>query len=652
MARMSLLERIDGPADVRRLTASQLDQLATEIRHFLISNVSRTGGHLGPNLGVVELTIAMHLVFDSPKDPIVFDTGHQSYVHKILTGRREGFAQLRQAGGLSGYPSRAESEHDWMENSHASAGLSWAEGMAKAFRLQGQLDRTVVCLVGDGALTGGMAWEALNNISAEDDLPLVIVVNDNGRSYAPTVGGLSKHLAGIRTDPRYERTLSMIKQTVPRAPLIGRALYGLMHAFKSGVKDVLAPQGLFSDLGLKYLGPINGHDIQAVATALQQAKAFGGPAIVHAITRKGKGFPAAENHEEDRFHSIGRINEFTGEPLTASVQATWTDAFAEQMVRIGAQHPEVVAVTAAMLNPVGLARFAAAYPDRVFDVGIAEQQAVASAAGMARAGLHPVVAVYSTFLNRAFDQLLMDVGLHRLGVTFVLDRAGVTGPDGPSHDGMWDAAVCGLVPGLRLTAPRDQLRLQDALNQAVTMQTNPTVVRYSKERLPDPIAAIQHIADFDVLALGETRDVLIVGYGAMMPTALKVAGLLSRQGLGVTVVDPLWAIPVSSALVDYLRDYSLVVTVEDSLVVSGLGSRLRQAMAEADVDVPLRNFGIPQEYLPVGSRDEVLRMIGLTDVQIAQAVLPQALAAVGGGFTAAIPVAVDPSLGTGYQSMK
>ncbi|SBM43187.1 1-deoxy-D-xylulose 5-phosphate synthase dxs1 [Propionibacterium freudenreichii] len=625
MAGMGLLDGISEPADLRKLSHKELVQLAKEIRQFLITNVARTGGHLGPNLGVVELTMAIHLVFDSPRDPIVFDTGHQSYVHKILTGRAGGFPGLRQRGGLSGYPSRAESEHDWMENSHASTGLSWGEGMAKAFRLRGETDRTVVTIVGDGALTGGMTWEALNNIAVESDLPMVIVVNDNGRSYAPTVGGLSKQLSGLRTDPRYEKTLDVIKLAVNKAPLFGKQAYELLHGLKIGLKDVLAPQGLFSDLGLKYIGPVDGHDLQALTTALRQAKGFGGPVIVHAITVKGKGFPFAEHHERDRFHAIGRINEFTGEPLTPSVQATWTDAFGQEMVDLGETHPEVVAITAAMLHPVGLGRFAAAYPDRVFDVGIAEQHAVASAAGMARAGLHPVFAVYSTFLNRAFDQLLLDVGMHHMGVTFVLDRAGVTGPDGPSHDGVWDTSLTGIVPGLRLAAPRDAERLHDALHEALEVNDAPTVIRYSKDKLPDPIPAERHVGGVDVLRHAERHDVLVIGYGQMAGTALQVADRLTKQGLGVSVIDPLWALPVPPALVRLAADYSLVVTIEDGMVVGGLGSRVELALDAEGVDVPVREFGIPQEFLPMATRAELMEQLGLTPRQIARDVTELAM---------------------------
>ena len=624
---MPLLESITCPADLRELTADELSTLAGEIRTFLIRNVSRTGGHLGPNLGVVELTIALHRVFDSPRDPIIFDTGHQSYVHKLLTGRQELFASLRQSGGLSGYPSRAESDHDWVENSHASTSLSWAEGMAKAFRLRGE-DRTVVPVIGDGALTGGMVWEALNNIAVQDDLKLIIVVNDNGRSYTPTVGGiatqlsgLGKQLSAIRTDRRYERLLRRIKEMVRATPVIGAMVYGLLHGFKMGVKDVLAPQGMFSDLGLKYLGPIDGHDCGALELALHQAKGFGGPVLVHCITQKGRGFKAAEEHEADRFHAVGRIDEVTGEPLGDPGVRTWTDAFGAELARIGATDDRVVAVTAAMLHPTGLDTFARHFPDRVFDVGIAEQHAVTSAAGMAAGGMHPVVAVYATFLNRAFDQVLMDVGLHRLGVTLVLARAGVTGPDGPSHDGMWDLSLLGLVPGLRLAAPRDETRLAEALRLAVTIDDGPTALRYSKEALPEPIPAVGHRDGVDILMTSPTPRVLLVGYGQLCGTAIEVGQRLEQQGIGVTVVDPVWALPVSPALLRLVAEHDLVATIEDNGVVGGLGARVALEAASAGLGTPVRAFGIPQDFLPQGSRRELLQAVGLTAQQIAREVI-------------------------------
>ena len=632
MHRMPLLESIRSPRDLRALSKRQLEALADEIRSFLITKVSRTGGHLGPNLGVVELTMAIHRVFDSPKDPIVFDTGHQSYVHKILTGRAEGFDHLRQRGGLSGYPEPAESEHDWVANSHASTALAWAEGMAKGFRLSGE-DRTVVAVVGDGALTGGMAWEALNNIADNPRLRLVIVVNDNGRSYTPTVGGLANHLAGLRTDARYEKTLSLIKRTVNRLPLIGRPMYDLMHGFKTGVKDVLAPQSMFSDLGIKYTGPIDGHDLTALTNHLEQARQFGGPVIVHCVTRKGHGFRAAEQNEEDRFHAVVPINELTGEPLSASVQATWTDAFAEAMVQLGQRRQDVVAVTAAMLYPVGLGRFAAAFPDRIFDVGIAEQHALVSAAGLARTGLHPVVALYATFVNRAFDQVLMDAALHKVGITIALDRAGVTGNDGPSHNGMWDIALLGSVPGLQLAAPRDQARLVAALDRAVDVDDAVTVVRYSKERLPDELPAVSHhgegLGRVDVLRHEEEARVLLVGYGQFAGLALAVAERLDAQGVTAAVVDPLWALPVSDTLVGLCAARPIVVTLEDGLVEGGVGQRLGARLGERGARVTVLNLGIPQRFLAHGSRDEVLDEIGLTPAKVAMRVLDAVLAADG-----------------------
>ncbi len=619
---MPLLDAINCPADLRRLSAEELRELAEEIRAFLVTNVSRTGGHLGPNLGVVELTLALHRVFDSPRDPIIFDTGHQSYVHKIVTGRKDRFATLRQPGGLSGYPNRAESEHDWVENSHASTSLSWADGLAKAFRLRGE-DRFVVAVVGDGALTGGMAWEALNNIAVAETEKLVVVVNDNGRSYTPTVGGiatqlsvLGKQLSAIRTDRRYERMLQRIKAGVRKVPF-GQMVYGLLHGFKIGVKDVLAPQGMFADLGLKYVGPINGHDIEAVELALQQARGFGGPVLVHCITQKGRGFKAAEEHEEDRFHAVGVIDEVTGESL-AQGPRTWTDAFGDELARIGATDERVVAITAAMLHPTGLDRFAKLFPDRTFDVGIAEQHAVTAAAGLAAGGLHPVVAVYATFLNRAFDQVLMDVALHRAGVTFVLDRAGVTGPDGPSHNGMWDASLLGLVPGLRLTAPRDEQRLGEALRLAVTIDDGPTVLRYSKERLPAPLPAVGRSGDVDVLFASDRPRVLVVGYGQLCGMAVEVGRRLAQQGIGATVVDPVWALPVSADLVELVAGHELVLTLEDNGLAGGLGSRLSQAARAAGVDTRVREFGIAQDFLPQGNRAELLEELGLTEQQIAR----------------------------------
>ncbi|OYO02320.1 1-deoxy-D-xylulose-5-phosphate synthase [Enemella evansiae] len=614
---MPLLDRIKDPRDLRDLSRAELDQLAGEIRAFLVSNVSRTGGHLGPNLGVVELTIALHRVFDSPHDPFVFDTGHQSYVHKILTGRQDDFPTLRQLGGLSGYPCRAESEHDWVESSHASSSLSWAEGMAKGFRLQ-ESSRRVIAVIGDGALTGGMAWEAVNNIAVQRDLPLIMIANDNGRSYTPTVGGLASHLTALRTDKRYEQGLDFLKRSISGTPLVGRAAYEWLHGVKIGLKDVLAPQGLFADLGMKYVGPIDGHDLGALERALQQAKGFGGPVIVHVITEKGRGFKAAEENEEDRFHSIGQIDEITGEPLSSSSKESWTDVFSTELVDIGRERPDVVAVTAAMLYPTGLHRFAAAFPDRTFDVGIAEQHALTSAAGLSATGLHPVVGLYSTFLNRAFDQLLMDVALHKESVTLVLDRAGITGTDGPSHNGMWDSSILSMVPGLWLTAPRDGTRLREALRRAVEIEGAPSVIRYSKDKMPADIEAVRHLDGVDVLSESERPEVLVVAHGQFAGMGMEVGERLSQQGIGVTVVDPLWALPVNPALIELARAHQLVITLEDSGLVGGLGSRLSQELRANDVWVPLREFAIRQEFLDPGSRSEVLEDLGLTSQQVAR----------------------------------
>ncbi len=617
---MGMLTSITGPRDLRDLSDAQLDDLATEIRDFLVAKVSRTGGHLGPNLGVVELTMAIHRVFDSPTDRLVFDTGHQSYVHKVLTGRAAGFDQLRQEGGLSGYPSRAESDHDIVENSHASTALSYADGLAKAYSIRGE-DRYVVAVIGDGALTGGMAWEALNNIAANGGRArnLIVVVNDNGRSYTPTVGGLANHLTTLRTNPRYEQVLDMVKRRLNGVGGVGPAVYDALHAMKKGMKDALAPQGLFEDLGLKYVGPVDGHDRAAVEQALGQAKRFGGPVIVHAMTKKGFGYDPAERHEADQFHSPGSFNVETGEENPKG--QIWTDVFADEMVRLGGERQDLVAITAAMMHPVGLHLFAAKYPERTFDVGIAEQHAVTSAAGLAMAGLHPVVAVYATFLNRAFDQVLMDVALHRCGVTFVLDRAGVTGDDGASHNGMWDMSILQVVPGLRLAAPRDATRLRELLNEAVAVSDAPTVVRFPKGPPNADVEAVGRAGGCDVLARNGAKDVLIVGVGSMASVCVDVADRLVAQGIGVTVVDPRWVKPVDPAILDLAREHRLVVSVEDNGVVGGCGAVLLQTLNDARVDTPVRLHGIPQRFLSHAKRAKILERIGLNAQAIARSIV-------------------------------
>ncbi|MGQ4400652.1 1-deoxy-D-xylulose-5-phosphate synthase [Streptomyces hayashii] len=615
---MPLLTRIRGPRDLDRLSLEELDQLAGEIRTFLVDAVSKTGGHLGPNLGVVELTIALHRVFESPKDKVLWDTGHQSYVHKLLTGRQD-FSRLKMKGGLSGYPSQAESEHDVIENSHASTVLGWADGLAKANQILDRGDH-VVAVIGDGALTGGMAWEALNNI-ADGDRPLVIVVNDNERSYAPTIGGLANHLATLRTTDGYERFLARGKDLLERTPVVGKPLYETLHGAKKGLKDFIAPQGMFEDLGLKYVGPIDGHDIEALESALARAKRFGGPVIVHCLTEKGRGYQPALQDEADRFHAVGKIHPDTGLPIATS-GADWTSVFGEEMVALGKEREDIVAITAAMLQPVGLDKFAKAFPDRVYDVGIAEQHAAVSAAGLAAGGVHPVFAVYATFLNRAFDQVLMDVALHKCGVTFVLDRAGVTGTDGASHNGMWDMSILQVVPGLRLAAPRDADQVRAQLREAVQVQDAPTVVRFSKGAVGPAVPAVGRVGGMDVLRDSgtDTPDVLLVSVGALAPMCLEIATLLDRQGITTTVVDPRWVKPVDEAMAPLAERHRVVVTVEDNSRVGGVGSTIAQALRDAGVDVPLRDFGIPPRFLDHASRAEVMAEIGLTAPDIARQV--------------------------------
>ena len=604
-----LLAGINGPSDLRELSASELGVLAAEIRDFLVAKVSRTGGHLGPNLGVVELTLALHRVFDSPKDRILFDTGHQSYVHKIITGRQAGFDLLRQRGGLSGYPNQAESEHDVIENSHASTALSYADGMAKGFALRGE-DRHVAVVVGDGALTGGMCWEALNNIAATEN-PLVIVVNDNGRSYAPTIGGMANHLATLRLNPSYEKVLDVVKDALGRTPLVGAPMYEALHAMKKGLKDAVSPQGMFEDLGLKYVGPVDGHDLEAVESALRRAKRFGGPVIVHAVTRKGFGYRPAEDDEADCLHGPGSFDPLTGK-LLAPPSLKWTSVFADELVALADERSDIVGITAAMAEPTGIARLAAKYPERTYDVGIAEQHAVTSAAGLALAGMHPVVAVYATFLNRAFDQVLLDVAMHRLPVTFVLDRAGITGPDGPSHYGIWDMSVFGTVPGLRIAAPRDAATVREELREAVAIADGPTIVRFPTGSVPADLPALRRRGPVDILAEDDDRDVLLVSVGALAHLGMDVAGQLRAAGYGVTVADPRWVRPVPLELVAMAREHALVVTVEDGVRAGGVGDALAKAMRDGGVRTPLRDLGVAADWYPHGTRAEILADIGLT----------------------------------------
>lgn len=615
-----MLRSIKSPADLAGLNSSQLVELSNEIRNLLIEKVSKTGGHLGPNLGVVELTIAIHRVFASPKDVILFDTGHQSYVHKILTGRATSFDQLRQRGGISGYPNRGESIHDVIENSHASTALSWGDGISRGFALQGQEDRSVVVVVGDGALTGGMSWEALNNIATAKKRNLIIIINDNERSYSPTIGGVATYLSTLRVTSGYEKFLDWGKDVLHKTPVVGAPIYDTLHGMKKGIKDIIAPQGMFEDLGLKYMGPIDGHDIGAMERALQQAKEYGAPILVHAITEKGRGHKPAVADEAEKFHAVGIVDPETGEPLSKG-GTTWTKIFAAELVNIGRQRSDVVAITAAMLGPTGLDEFAKEFPERTIDVGIAEQHAVTSAAGMAFTGLHPVVALYSTFLNRAFDQLLLDVALHKAGVTFVLDRAGITGDDGPSHHGIWDLALTGIIPTIHVGAPRDGARLRELLGEAVKIENAPSMLRFPKGAVHEDIPAFERRNGIDVLYRGESADVLMISVGAMAPLAVEAASQAYREGVGVTVIDLRWVKPLPQSLISMAERYHSVVVIEDGIRHGGIASSISEMFRDAGVNVPLHCIGVPLEFLEHSKRSEILTDLGITAQHVARSIV-------------------------------
>ena len=615
-----MLESIKSPADVKALDSAQLIALSEEIRHFLIEKVSKTGGHLGPNLGVVELTLAIHRVFNSPSDVVLFDTGHQSYVHKMLTGRAADFDGLRQRGGIAGYPNRSESEHDVIENSHASTALSWGDGISYGFAQTGQSDRHVVVVVGDGALTGGMSWEALNNIAATEVRNLVIIVNDNERSYSPTIGGLATYLSTLRVTRGYERFLDWGKDVLHKTPVVGTPIYETLHGMKKGIKDIVAPQGMFEDLGLKYMGPIDGHDIAAMEKALQKAKIFGEPVLIHAITEKGRGHKPAMDDEAEKFHAVGIVDPATGASLSKSV-TSWTKVFSEELIEIAREREDIVAITAAMLGPTGLAEFEKEFPSRTIDVGIAEQHAVTSAAGMAFAGLHPVVVIYSTFLNRAFDQLLLDVALHKAGVTFVLDRAGVTGDDGPSHHGIWDLALTGIVPTMHVAAPRDAARLRETLREAVAISDAPSMVRYPKGAVQIDIPAFERRDGIDVLYRGESADVLLVSIGSMAAIAVEAASMAYREGVGVTVIDPRWVKPLPTSLITMSQRYKSVVVLEDGIKHGGIASSISEMFREAGLSTPIHSIGVPLEFIEHSKRSEILNDLGITAQNISRSIV-------------------------------
>jgi len=624
---MSILNGITKPSDLKNLTDSEMSSLAQEIREYLVKTITSTGGHLGPNLGVVELTLAIHRVFDSPNDRIIFDTGHQSYVHKLVTGRTD-LSNIRTKGGIAGYPQRSESEHDVVESSHASSSLSWADGISRAYKLTGQGDRAVVAVIGDGALTGGMAWEALNNITDDNDRKLIIVVNDNGRSYAPTIGGLARYLNEVRTEPMYRKMYRSSRKFFSRFGVPGRLLFSTVRGAGKGLLGTFAPKSMFPNLDIKYIGPIDGHDLEAMEQALRQAEKFEAPVIVHAITQKGRGFTLAEEDTEDQFHAVGQIDPLTGKSLETKSGPSWTSVFSEEIVSLADKNENIVGITGAMLIPVGLKKFADRFPDRVFDVGIAEQHAVTSSAGLAFGGLHPVVAIYATFMNRAFDQVLMDVALHNAGVTFVLDRAGVTGPDGASHHGMWDLALLQIVPGIEIAAPRDATTLREELGEAIAINDRPTVLRFPKGSAPEEISSLRRLKDgVDVLSEAPSKDVLIVSVGAMAPVALRVAELLAAQGIGATVVDPRWVVPVRESVLDLASKHRLVVTLEDGVRVGGIGTRIRQDLRAAQIDTALNELGLPDEFLEHASRAEIMDRVGLTAQSIAQEIVAQVVGA-------------------------
>ncbi len=622
----SVLERVNCPADCRDLSHADCLVLAQEIREFLVDRVSQTGGHLGPNLGVVEITLAIHRVFDSPKDQIVFDTGHQAYVHKILTGRKAQFATLRQAGGLSGYPNRAESPHDLIENSHASTGLSYALGLAQARRRRGDQGKVVV-VVGDGSLTGGMAYEALNNIgSLRPDL--VIILNDNGRSYAPTVGGLANHLARLRLNPRYEAAKTGISDFLSSIPAVGEPAHEMAKRFKTGMKQLVSPNVFFEDLGIKYSGPIDGHDLEAVEGALKLARNLRGPVVIHVVTDKGHGFSPAEDDEIDKFHGVGAFDIATGKIHGAGV--SYTDVFEEVLLALAEEDPSLVAITAAMASSTGLLKFAQRFPDRFYDVGIAEQHAVTFAAGLAMGGLHPVVCIYSTFLQRAFDQVITDVGLHNLPVTFVLDRAGVTGPDGSSHHGMFDLSYLRLVPNLVVSTPRDAAQLGQLVATAVRHH-GPFAIRYPRGSAGERVVDLRPLPSLSwEMVKDGGADVLICAAGKMVHVALNACALLESSGLSASVADARFLKPVDRRLPDWARAHRALVTVEDNTVKGGLGAAVMESLMAASVVCPVKQVALPDQFLPHGSQAELLAEFGLTAQGVAAAAV-SALEATEGG---------------------
>jgi 1-deoxy-D-xylulose-5-phosphate synthase len=614
---VGILETIHSPADLRALDQARLAELADEVRTFLVEQTSRTGGHLSPNLGVVELTFALHRVFDSPKDAIVWDTGHQAYVHKLVTGRAKDFARLRQAGGLSGYPARKESEHDLVENSHASTSLSYALGIAEA-RLRKKIDGFVVAVIGDGALTGGMAYEALNQIAHLMPPNLIIVINDNGRSYAPTVGGLAHHLSQLRVDPRYERMKEEISRLLQQLPLVGSTADQAAYRVKEGLKQLLQPSTIFESLGIKYAGLVDGHDEPALEEVLSRAKKLREPVVVHVVTEKGHGYGPAVEDEIDKLHGVSAFDPLTGRPR--STELTYTDVFGEALMTAATKRPEVAAITAAMASSTGLLNFAKEFPDRFFDVGICEQHAVTFAAGLAMAGMHPVVCIYSTFLARAFDQTIMDVAMHKLPVVFVIDRAGVTGPDGASHHGIFDLSYLRLIPNLKVAAPADATELCALLETALASD-GPIAIRYPR----GPVSATPDLP-VEPLPVGrweERRkgtDAVIFAVGRMVEVASEAAERLELQGISCGVVNSRWVKPVDPRIADWARSHPVVLTVEDNVGSGGFGGAVLEALAPHGLAGRVRTLALPDAFLPQGKASDILAEHGLDAAGIAKSV--------------------------------
>jgi 1-deoxy-D-xylulose-5-phosphate synthase len=614
---VGILETIKSPADLRALDQPHLSQLAEEVRAFLVEQTSRSGGHLSPNLGVVELTFAIHRVFDSPKDAIVWDTGHQAYVHKLVTGRASDFATLRQAGGLSGYPSRKESEHDLVENSHASTSLSYALGIAEA-RLRKKVDGFVVAIIGDGALTGGMAYEALNQIAHLQPPNLIILINDNGRSYAPTVGGLARHLSQLRVDPRYERIKDEISHLLRELPLVGSTADQAAYRVKEGLKQLLQPSTIFESLGIKYAGLVDGHDEPALEEVLSRAKKLHEPVVVHVVTEKGHGYGPAVEDEIDKLHGVSAFDPLTGRPR--STELSYTDVFGEALMTAATRRSEVCAITAAMASSTGLLNFAKEFPDRFFDVGICEQHAVTFAAGLALAGMHPVVCIYSTFLARAFDQTIMDVALHKLPVVFVIDRAGVTGPDGASHHGIFDLSYLRLIPNLKIAAPADATELCALLETALATD-GPVAIRYPKGPVPaTPDLPVEPLPIGRWEELRKGSDAVIFAVGRMVGIAVEAAERLELQGVSTAVVNARWIKPMDPRIADWARTHPVVLTVEDNVGSGGFGGAVLEALAPHGLAGRVRNLALPDAFLAHGKASDILREHGLDAAGIAKAV--------------------------------